>query len=238
MASDQSKFWFGVVLGALSGVVVAQKAFNGSRMPNAKAWQQLLEKKRGSIEAATLIARTQLRYAELVHQGITFEDKALQFHLKMVILPGLAFYQTLRADGLSEEAALAEVDALFEAHYETGLIKFIRRNHLLALIPGGFSTFKRLVRTSMRLGFPSPAWKLEYTPEDEQLFGFDFHRCFYLDILTYYGAPELTASFCKVDDITMTTLPEDIRWKRTGTLGMGASRCDFRWEHIPLDDVR
>jgi hypothetical protein len=237
MVSDQSKFWFGVALGTLSGVLISQKVFNRRRMPNAKTWQQLLSKKTGHIEAATLIARVQQRYIALIDQGASFENKALQLHHDEVILPGLALYQTLRADGLMQETALTEVDALFEAHYSTGPIEFMRRNHLLAFMPGGFSTFKRLVRAIMRQGFPSPAWEMEYIPEDEQRFGFDFHRCFYLDMLTYYGAPELTASFCKVDDISMTALPNDICWKRTSTLGMGATHCDFRWEYISVEGL-
>ena len=72
---------------------------------------------------------------------------------------------------------------------------------------------------------------------DDQTYAFNIHQCFYLDILNYYGAPELTPAFCKLDDYLMMAMPESIQWGRTQTIGMGAEYCNFRWDYIPVEEV-
>lgn len=54
-------------------------------------------------------------------------------------------------------------------------------------------------------------------------------NCFYLNVLTNYGARELTAHFCHGDDYMFGRIPA-IAWKRTMTLGRGDPVCNFRFE--------
>ena len=233
MSKAPSKVWLGFAAGLAAGVLMARKSFSNPRMPNAKTWQKLLSEEYGQIEGAAQIARSEQRYVELVSQSGVFESKALQSHLLENILPMLALYQTWRSDGLDQETALARVDALYQAQYETSKKGLLFLERFLVILPGGFSTFKSLIRRIMTMGFPAPGFELTFIPEDDHRFGFDIHRCFYQDVVSYHGAPELTASFCKVDFYTMQALPEQIRWSRSGTLGTGAACCDFRWEYMP-----
>ena len=57
-------------------------------------------------------------------------------------------------------------------------------------------------------------------------------RCFYLNTLTAYGAPELTASFCKSDEVMAELFPPSIRFVRPHTLGRGDALCDFQYCHV------
>ena len=52
--------------------------------------------------------------------------------------------------------------------------------------------------------------------------------CFFLKVLSAYGAPELTAHFCKLDDLLFGNIP-GISWERTQTLGRGDECCNFRF---------
>jgi hypothetical protein len=70
---------------------------------------------------------------------------------------------------------------------------------------------------------------MEPVEDNDRCFAYDVHRCFYLDVLTAYGAPELTALYCKMDDLMYEALPPTITWERAKTLGRGDDRCDFRW---------
>ena len=70
---------------------------------------------------------------------------------------------------------------------------------------------------------------MEMVADDNHCFAFNVFRCFYLDVLTAYGAPELTPLYCKLDDLTYEMLPPSITWERTGALGRGDDCCDFRW---------
>jgi hypothetical protein len=82
--------------------------------------------------------------------------------------------------------------------------------------------------------FPEPGWQFEMVADDEESLAFNMRHCFYLDILNYYGAPELTPVFCKLDDILMAAMPPSIKWGRTQTIGQGAECCDFRWDYVPM----
>jgi hypothetical protein len=45
---------------------------------------------------------------------------------------------------------------------------------------------------------------------------FDMKSCFYFDTFSKYGAPELTASFCQVDDLAYGNMSPYIKWQRSG----------------------
>lgn len=59
--------------------------------------------------------------------------------------------------------------------------------------------------------------------------GIGMHSCFYLNVLTAYGAPELTPVYCQMDDLLYGALSPSVRWRRTKTLGRGDDCCDFCW---------
>ena len=56
---------------------------------------------------------------------------------------------------------------------------------------------------------------------------FRMNTCFYYKTLAAYGAPELTASFCRVDDLIYGGMSAQVLWQRTQTIGRGAEYCDF-----------
>ena len=45
--------------------------------------------------------------------------------------------------------------------------------------------------------------------------------------LSRYGAPELTASFCRIDDLVYGNMSPQLEWRPTQTIGRGAAYCDF-----------
>ena len=57
---------------------------------------------------------------------------------------------------------------------------------------------------------------------------FGVHRCFYVDVLGRFGAPELTRLFCDMDDVVFENIP-GVRWERKNTIGRGGEFCDFRY---------
>jgi predicted ArsR family transcriptional regulator len=51
--------------------------------------------------------------------------------------------------------------------------------------------------------------------------------CYYHDVLSGYGAAELTASFCRVDDLIYENMSPALSWQRTMTIARGDAYCDF-----------
>lgn len=230
--SDNETRWMpalplGLLAGALGGAVLVKVLSATPRMPNIGPWQQALIEQRGEVEGAMLAARVQARYDELYTQRPHFADRALRMHLEDHILPGLALYQVLQNDRGEPESALSEVDRLFEA----GLDKKLVQLRLLGRLPAPFAAFRLLARWSMR-EFPAEGWAIELVEDSKQSYAFTIRRCFYLDVLTAYGAPELTASFCRLDDLLCANLPPPLRFERTKTLGRGDDCCDFRYVRL------
>lgn len=236
MAKNKSKFWLGVALGAI-GTLGVHKALNSSRMPNSRIWQRILTDKHGEVEAAVLMARIQQRYEELKGRRPIFDHPVFNTHIVGNILPGLALYQIFREQGMHEKTALMEIDELFEKWFDQAPPPNMKMNQIMNYLPEKFSIFRRLLHFTMDKFFPAPGWQYEMVADDERSLAFNMTHCFYLDILNYYEAPELTPVFCKLDDILMAAMPESIKWGRTQTIGMGAECCNFRWDYVPTREI-
>lgn len=231
-----SKFWFGLAFGAAGGIAI-YKAMNSSRMPNANIWQRILTEKHGEIDAAVLMGRIQRRYEELKARSPIFERPIFNAHVVGNILPGLALYQIFREQGMDAETALQEIDELFEKWFAQAPPPNMKLNQFMNYLPENFDILRRLVLFTMDKIFPSPGWQFEMVADNNRSLAFNMTHCFYLDVLNYYEAPELTPVFCKLDDILMAAIPDSIKWGRTQTIGMGADFCNFRWDYIPMDPV-
>lgn len=66
-----------------------------------------------------------------------------------------------------------------------------------------------------------------FYPRRKGEYRMDVTSCPYCRYLTELGCPELTKIFCENDERIYGRLP-GLKFERTGTLGKGAERCDFR----------
>ena len=57
---------------------------------------------------------------------------------------------------------------------------------------------------------------------------FDIVSCPYYAMCRKYHCIELNPAFCDSDDAKYGKLHKNLKWARTGTIGKGASCCDFR----------
>ena len=218
-------FYLGLAAGGLLGFAVGRRSATPQPIPHLEIWQQALADQRGEFEAAILAGRVQARYDELYASRPRFPQRILRFHLDMLILPGLALYQTLLEESDDAEAVLAEMEWIFEATFS----RFFRFMLLVDRAPRSFALFRRTARTTLRHVFPPEGWERETIEDSDRAFAFDMHSCFYLNVLTAYGAPELTPLYCRMDELLYEKLPPVINWQRTKTLGRGGDCCDFRW---------
>jgi hypothetical protein len=216
----------GAALGRRSAAIAGPR-----RTPHLRIFRAGLARTRGEAQAALLAARIQARYESLCAARPRFAHPALRWHLMYQILPGLALYQTLQEDaaqqGTAPATTLAEAGTLLE-----GLDVLARRLPLLQYAPFAFSLFRRLSRLMLLL-YPATGYDIQMVEDSPRSVAFTVRRCFYLDVLSAYGARELTACYCHLDDVAFAALPPRIAWERTTTLGCGGTCCDFRWSAAP-----
>jgi hypothetical protein len=189
-------------------------------------WQSVLARRYGAEKSQQLMAVVRQRRTELTAATTLPQNQALRWHLTENILPGLALYQVLlQVHGGDQTAALAEVD---EAMRTWTLAKNRARFALLKLMPAPFSVFKLVFAQTMKK-FPAEGWETTYVENSADRVAFNMTRCFYLNTLTAYGAPELTPSFCKNDEVMAELFPPSLRFVRPHTLGRGDALCDFQY---------
>jgi hypothetical protein len=225
--ADKRVFLAGLAAGAIGGLLVGQRlATRPHRMPYLDVGRQVLAETRGEVKATLLTARVQARYDELYAHRPRFHHPALRRHLEEGVLPSLALYQTLREENDDQEAALTETDRIVAAMVErSGRRRLVQ---IMGRLPDPFAILRIANRWAMKRVYPPEGWRFEWVEDSEQCIAYDAHECFYLNVLTAYGAPELTAHLCVVDDLLFGDLP-GIFWGRTKTLSRGDDRCNFRF---------
>lgn len=227
-----------LITGLAAGAALGRAFGRPSRrpMPHLRTFQRALAATRGEVTAAILAARIQARYDALFAERPRFAHPALRLHFTYQILPGLALYQTLKEDaeqrGVEPAAALTEASKALE-----GMEMLARWLPQLRRVPFAFALFRRISRLTFLL-FPSAGWDIQVDEDSDQRLAFTIRRCFYLDVLTAYGAPELTASYCRIDDIAYEALPPSIAWERSTTLARGGPSCDFCWRAVKAESGR
>jgi hypothetical protein len=166
--------------------------------------------------------RVYVRYRDLYANHDLPQNKFLRLHLIEGILPGLAFYQILRESGKSQESALMLIDHAFEQLFSDNVKKIKKLGRLSFIYP----LLRLFIKTAMR-PYPPEGWKIEWIQNDKNAIRFNMKSCFYHDILSKYGAAELTASFCHVDDLLYGNMSPALLWQRTMTIARGDAYCDF-----------
>lgn len=149
-------------------------------------------------------------------------NRQLQWHLREYIFPGLAVYQVLRAEGQAQDVALAKVDELFDLV----AVPYRQQMERLGRFPLIYPLLRLYIRVAMRQ-YPADGWQTDWVENSGEAIRFNMRSCFYFDTLSRYGAPELTASFCRNDDLVYDKMSPYLEWKRTQTIGRGAEYCDF-----------
>jgi hypothetical protein len=192
-------------------------------------WQRTLSRRYGANKARQLTAAAERQLASLGHETNMPDNAALRWHLTQKILPGLTLYRALLQEHAGDQAAaLASVDEAFRT-------KTLSKSRLLfgpmKVLPNPFRFFKWIFPQIMKQ-FPSEGWDISTIEYSADRITFNMTRCFYMNTLTALGAPELTASFCKSDEVMAECFPPAIHFVRPHTLGRGDDVCDFQYCHV------
>ncbi len=196
-------------------------------LPNAKRWESEIAKIRGRDEGAAFIVRVQARYDELLAQAQYYENKALRHHFEGNILPAVAAYSILLMDGKDKNSAAETLDKLLEA----GIGLERRMYRFWGRFPFFFDMIKLMLKPMMKMQYPEK-WDVEWLDLGRNAVGLNCHSCFYLEVLTEYGFPELAPHFCRLDDLLAGEAAPSVRFERTQTIARGGTMCDFRYVRV------
>lgn len=148
--------------------------------------------------------------------------KGVHIHTDNYIFPAAAIYLTIKEE-TDEQTAYAVIE-------NAAIRNTLAAGRMLAKlmkIPGMKSLFVKAWDPMTRKMFGSKSgFQNVFYPKKKGEFRMDIVACPYVKYFTTLGCPELTKIFCANDDRCYGNLP-GLEFRRTGTLGTGASRCDF-----------
>ena len=148
--------------------------------------------------------------------------KGERSHTDNYIFPAAAIYLTLK-ETMEQKAAYDVIESS-----AIGMTtKAGKKLAGLMRLPGMKSLFVGIWDPMTRKMFgPDNGFKNVFYPKMKDEFRMDILACPYCRYFTALGCPELTKIYCENDDRVYGNLP-GLEFKRTGTLGTGADRCDF-----------
>ncbi|MDO8963745.1 MAG: L-2-amino-thiazoline-4-carboxylic acid hydrolase [Coriobacteriia bacterium] len=149
--------------------------------------------------------------------------KELRVHLCDFMLPGLALYRTLLDEGRSRDEALETVEAVLRVRCAPRRAEMERMGRMPFLYP----ILRLIIRGEMAKECPPEGWDLVWIENSRDAIRWDVHRCYYVDVFTKLGVPELVAPYCNTDDYVYDGASKAYSWERKLTLGRGDDRCDF-----------
>lgn len=189
------------------------------RLPRRLWWAAFLRSGRPSL------ARVEATYRALLADAppAAAAHPMLTWHLRQSIGPVLAFYLTVLEDTNDREYARAEAERSMVGQMKPVVILYATANRVG--VP--FSLVRVFTRVLLPRLFPAPGFAVDWRADTRNELAFDIHGCFYLRVLSHYGAPELTGVFCHGDRILFDQLARTVRFDRSSTLAYGADRCDF-----------
>jgi hypothetical protein len=197
--------------------------------PQLKNWQQEIIRQRGKADAKLFMERVKTRYVALFSGSRSYKPHVLQkLHFENNVLPVIALYQVLLEEGNSPNSALKILDRLLE----TGIAGQKRFYKFWGRFPFFFDMLRLTLKPMVTRQYPQEGWRNEYPDLGPDVVALNGHGCFYLNVLTEYGLPELTRHFCRLDDLLFEGVTPYVRWERTQTLGRGGELCDFRYYRV------
>ena len=196
------------------------------KIPNSIIGEKYLSEKFGREKAGTLIGLVNDYYDQLLLKKMKPENKILRFHLNKYILPGLALYRALLEEYSGDaDYAMADVE-------EVVRLTILKQTRLLfsplKWVQKPFNLFRWGFKFVMK-AFPAQGWTIDYLENSPQSIAFNITHCYYHEVLTRLGTPELTRVFCTADDAMAENFPSCILFERSTTIGKGGEYCDFRY---------
>lgn len=181
----------------------------------------------GEVKAAQIARSAQNRYEALRAENSS-DSKELLSHSYKRIYPGIAVYEAMRSEGISQEKAVWYIREYFQRLAAKRVPFFQRAIKTFGLARKFPHLFVAGVKKSCQ---PNAGFVYELPESHNNEARINIVRCPYFEICKRYGCPEITSAYCDSDDAGYGNLHPNLIWGRTTTIGHGGDCCDFLLEY-------
>ena len=181
----------------------------------------------GEVKAAQIARSAQNRYEALRAENSS-DSKELRSHSYKRIYPGIAVYEAMRSEGISQEKATWYIREYFQRLAAKRVPFFQRAIKTFGLARKFPYLFMAGIKKSCQ---PNAGFVYELPESHDNEARINIVRCPYFEICKRYGCPEITSAYCDSDDAGYGNLHPNLIWGRTKTIGHGGDCCDFLLEY-------
>lgn len=181
----------------------------------------------GEVKAAQIARSAQNRYEALRAENSS-DSKELRSHSYKRIYPGIAVYEAMRSEGISQEKAVWYIREYFQRLAAKRVPFFQRAIKTFGLARKFPYLFMAGIKKSCQ---PNAGFVYELPESHYNEARINIVRCPYFEICKRYGCPEITSAYCDSDDAGYGNLHPNLIWGRTKTIGHGGDCCDFLLEY-------
>ena len=181
----------------------------------------------GKVKAAQIARSAQKRYEALRAENSS-DSKELRSHSYKRIYPGIAVYEAMRAEDISQEKAAWYIREYFQRLAAKRVPFFQRAIKTFGLARKFPYLFMAGIKKSCQ---PNAGFVYELPESHDNEARINIVRCPYFEICKRYGCPEITSAYCDSDDAGYSNLHQNLIWGRTKTIGHGGDCCDFLLEY-------
>lgn len=136
------------------------------------------------------------------------------------IFSGLAAYEILRENGLSEEAGVKAYDRMCFS-----MRKLASKMYKFAdWLPNGYQIVRKSLLDDLN-GEKAICWETKVLQDDENGFTYEISRCLYYDTCKEHGYPEFCKVFCNHDWFAYGVLNRHTKFIRKSTIAEDGTVC-------------
>jgi len=188
------------------------------RKSYAKRLKKDLQRKQIS-NAERICEEYQKRFTKYMKEA-DFGVNDCKFSSYLNIYSGLAAYEILREQGMSEQESIVVYDYMCSTLRK--MAGFMHK--FVDFFPGSFKLVKKSLLDDLT-SEKAVCWDTELLRNDDSRLEYRISKCLYYDTCAVHGYPEFTKVFCTHDIYAYGVLKKHTKFERYSTLGEGGECC-------------
>lgn len=179
-----------------------------------------------TLPANYIIKKYEERFYRYMNEA-DMGSKRGRFISYLNIFSGLASYEILRENGLTEEDGIKAYDSMCAFMRKISSILYKGAD----LLPNGYKIVRQSLVDDLS-GEKSICWDTQILQDDDKGFTYEISRCLYFDTCKEHGYPEFCKVFCTHDWYAFGVLKRHSKFIRKSTIAENGTVCHDTIEKV------
>ena len=179
-----------------------------------------------ALQADDLVKEYEERFYRYMDEADMGSERG-RFTSYLNIFSGLAAYEILREQGLTETDGVKAYDSMCASLRKFSSVLYKGAD----LLPNGYKIVRQSLVDDLK-GEKSICWDIEILQDDDKGFTYEISRCLYYDTCKEHGYPEFCRVFCTHDWYAYGVLKRHSKFIRKSTIAEDGTVCHDTIEKV------